>query len=105
LPQASRPRACGVAAKRLDVWENFVNQRYFAPQHAPPTQQSQQLSHTHTPVSQQPQSHVAQQQLAQLAGHAPPQQEPPAAAMVAGANRDAKSNTNRYMRNLLKNQF
>jgi hypothetical protein len=55
-----------------------------------------------TPVTQQPQSQVAQQQGSQLAGQAPPQQ---AALLVAGAGaKSAASNRTKYnMEILLRN--
>jgi hypothetical protein len=53
-----------------------------------------------TPVSQQPQSQVAQQQGLQFAGQAPPQQ---AAWPVAGAKSAAMSRTKYNMEILLRN--
>jgi DNA mismatch repair ATPase MutL len=70
---------------------------YAAQSHLPSAQQSQAQpqSPVQTPVSQQPQSHAAQQQGSQLAGQAPPQHE--AGAAEAGANNDRTSNTRKYM--------
>jgi hypothetical protein len=58
----------------------------------------QPQSPVHTPVSQQPQSQVAQQHGSQLAGHLPAQQDA-GLAFAAGANKDITSKAKNNMGN------
>jgi hypothetical protein len=56
------------------------------------------------PVSQQPQSQVAQQHGLQLAGQAPPQQSA-LAAWVPGTNNDSSIKARKYIKHAPKNRM
>lgn len=79
-----------------------VRRTYFAQSQTPSAQQShlQPQSPVQTPVSQQPQSHEAQQHGSQFAGQAPEQQL--ACPAWAGAKSDSTSNV-RYNIKLSQN--
>ena len=74
---------------------------YFA-QQTPAAQHSLQFSQVQKPVSQQPQSQVAQAQLVHWLEHASAQQPAAPADALTGANNDARSKVSKYMTNSLK---